>query len=450
VLQVYPVLRVSLEIMVALVMLGPQVNLVPLELKDRKVTKEVKAQLVQLVNLDPKVHLVIVVCQVCLDLLALLVLVVSVDQLVKLDPQVDLEMKVHLVLLVFLGPSALLDHLVNLDQKDLLAKKDLPVLAVVQVTKDPLAMLVRLDLLDHLACPVLPVKLDPLDQLANAALLEKLDPWVLKDLKDLEANPEHLDHKANVENVVRLVAKVLKVIAVLLVCRVFPVLLVLKETRDQWVLLVHLARAANLDLKVRLAATDLLDHKVSWAHLVPEEALVNLVNLVHLVLLVHLDLLDLLVNQWDMMLLHWLLFLGKVVRPRALIRWLVTILPVYLLNLPMMTAKPLSSRLTSSSKFRSKNTLNQAVTRLLPLGPAEIWRSLIQNFHLANTGSILTKGTPRTLFWSSARWNAEPLASDPSPIKQSILHIKENLVLKFGFLKWILASSLLTNQIATK
>ena len=78
---VYLVSKVSLVTMVVLAMLDHLVNLAHPELKDRKVTKEVKAQSALLAKLVHKGLRVIVVYLVCLDLLVPLVLVDFEDQL---------------------------------------------------------------------------------------------------------------------------------------------------------------------------------------------------------------------------------------------------------------------------------------------------------------------------------------------------------------------------------
>jgi len=344
----YLVSKVSLVTTVVLVMLGHLVNLAPLELKDRKVTKEVKVRLALLAKLVHKDLRVIGVYLVCLDLLVPLALVDFVDQLVKLDLQVVLVTKVLLVLLVLLDLWAQLDLLVSQALKDLQVKKDHPVSQADQVTKDHLAMLVHLDLPVLQACLVLLVKLDPLGLLVNEAPLERQDLWVLKDLKDRVVNRVLLDHKVNAENEVKQDLKALKVTEVSLVFRVFPVLLVLKETRDRWALLVLPERVANLGPKDHLVAMEHPDHRALWDHQVRVVALENQANLDLRDHPVPLDLQVLLVNLWDTMLRRWLLFWGKEDRPRALIQWLATILLVFLLNLLTMTAKPSSSRLMSN------------------------------------------------------------------------------------------------------
>lgn len=312
--------RVNLVTTVALVMPDPLGNPELLDQKDRKENKAVKVLLDLLDSLDPKVPPETVVYLDSQALLVRSVLVDYVDQPVKLDLQADPEMKDLLDLLVLLAQSDPLVHLVNPDLKARPVKKVRLVLVAALETRAllvPLAHLDRpapldfLDLLDNLDLPAL---------LENVVPSVKLAQWVLKVPLDLGVNLVSKVFKVNAESVEKLELKALKVIAVSLVCKVFPALLVPKETEDRWVSLDLLANLENLDLKVLLAEMEALDLKVSWVPLVLVALLVSLVNLVLPALLVLLDLRDLPVNRWVTTLLHWPLFLDKV-HPRVLILW---------------------------------------------------------------------------------------------------------------------------------
>lgn len=205
----------------------------------------------------------------------------------------------------------LLVSLANVDLKVPLANQDLLAFLDALETKDLKETLDSLVHPDLLECPANLDKLGHLELLENVVQLEKLVPWVLKAQLDLVANLVLLELKEQEEKEVNKGTKAQKVIEVFLVYKVFLGLWVLEETKGRWVLLVRLANLVNLDQEDLLVVMELLDHRVSWDHLVPVVAKENLVNQVPRVLLVYLDLLDLLVNQWVTMLPLWLLSLDK-------------------------------------------------------------------------------------------------------------------------------------------